>query len=96
MNGGLALHHHLSPSNVSFVFQTPTYRSSTNFGIAFKLGGHGNGPILLSMISLGLEHAIMIVLARNKLPLGNGFRRSMKKKKIKIWHLPRGITLWTI
>jgi hypothetical protein len=44
MNGELGLPRHLSQSNAYFVSPTLASRSSTNFGIASKLGERGGGP----------------------------------------------------
>ena len=55
-------------------------QSSTNFGIAFKLGGLGDGPLLSCMNYVGLELAIIIVLTLNKFSLGKGFQKNAVKK----------------
>ena len=60
LNGGLALHWRLFPSNVSYATHIRTNRSNTNFGTTFKLGRHRNGPHLSCMNFVGLVLAIMI------------------------------------
>ena len=80
MNGGLALHWHLSLSNSSFAFLTQVSQSSINFGIAFKLGGHGDGPCLSCTNYVGLELVTMIVLIGSMPCLGKGFLRNIIKR----------------
>ena len=95
MYEGLALHQRLSPNDVPFASQTWVNRSNTNPGIAFKLGGHGDGPHLSCMNYVGLELATMIVLSKSKLCLGKGLLRNLAKIS-KFGHLLHGITFWTI
>ena len=61
----------------------------------FKLGGRGDGLPISCMNFVGLEMATMICFNWKQTIFG---KRIPKKysKKIKIWHLLRGITLWTI
>ena len=86
---------HPSLNNVFYAFQTLVNQLSTNFGIAFKHGGHEDGPCSSCMSYVGLELATMIAFTKNNLLFGE---RILKKfyKKIKIWHLLRSITLWTM
>ena len=94
MNRGLVLRRLLSPNNVPFASQTQGKQSNTNLRIAFKLGGHGDGPRLLHMNFVGLELATMIVLITNKPCLGKGFLRNSAKDQ----NLApsTGYTLWII
>ena len=54
-------------------------QSSTNFGIAFKHGGHGDGPRSSCMSYVGLEPATMIAFSGDKFPSGKGSQRSFTK-----------------
>ena len=79
MNGEHALHRHQFPSNVFFAYLTPVSQSNINFGIAFKLDGHGDGPPILHMNFGGLDLATMIASNGSKWCLGKEFPKDMEK-----------------
>jgi hypothetical protein len=78
MSGGSTLHRLQFPSNVFFTSLTRVSRSNINYGIAFKQGGHGDGPRLLCMNFTRLELAIIIASIESKHCLGIWFPINMK------------------
>ena len=70
-------------------------QSNTRSRTVFKLGGLGDGPHLSCMSSMGLELVIMTILIGSKHCSMKEFPRNLVKK-INIWHLLHGITLWTV
>ena len=58
-------------------------RSNTSSRVAFKIGGHGDGPRLSCMNCVGLDPAIMTALTRSKYCLGKGSLRNLLKKESK-------------
>jgi hypothetical protein len=76
-NGGLGLLRRPSQSNAFFAFLTLASRSSINFGIVFKLGGHGGGLLISCMNFVGFARATTIASIGNNLSLGKGSPRSM-------------------
>ena len=82
MSGGLALRRPRFPSNVHFASQIQANQLSIHFGTASKQGEHGDGPLLLCTLFMGLELAIMIVLIGSKPCLGKGsLRNSARRSK---------------
>ena len=94
MNGELVLCRHLSPTNVSFAFQTRANQSITNFGTTFKQGGRGDGPRLSCMNFVGLEFNYDNFNWKQAI-FDEGIPKNYNKH-IKVWPLLRGITLSTI
>ena len=78
MNGGHTLHWLQFSSNVFFAYLTPVSQSNINFGTAFKLDGHGDGPISC-MNFAGLDPATMIASIGSKWCLGKEFPKNMEK-----------------
>lgn len=93
--GGLALHHILSSSNAFVASRTRVNRSNTSFGMAFRLEGHGGTPPLSCTNFVGAKTWNCDSCHWKHVFFG---WRVPKKcvENIKIWHLLRGITLWTI
>lgn len=81
MSGGLALHRPASISKqcVFFASLTLANRSNTDFGIALKPEGHGNGPHVLCMNCVGLELVTMTILIGSNFCLEKEFLRNTVK-----------------
>ena len=88
MNGGDTSLQRPFPSNVFFCFPNMSESVKHTFGIVFKLGELGNGPLSLCMNFVGLEPNNMIVSVGNKLSLVKGSPKVCQN--IKMWHLLSG------
>ena len=67
---------------------------NTNFGIALKLGEHGNGWHSSCMNFVGLGPTTMMILIGNKPSLGKGFLRSLPKKS-RFGAFSKELLFWT-
>ena len=67
---------------------------NTNFGIAPKLGEHGNGWHSSCMNFVGLGPTTMMILIGNKPSLGKGFLRSLPKKS-RFGAFSKELLFWT-
>ena len=84
----------ISKQCVFFVVLTQVNGLNTSYRIAFKLGELDDGPLSSYKNYVGSEQVIMTVFIENKLSSRREFLRS-SPRKMKIWHLLHGITLWT-